>query len=113
MSVASDSSTDNAALIREMHGRTAPAPGISSTSLQTVHLSTQFQSQSSRPFMQMLSPLLISTLLDLLEQDSEMQRAMGVVDSFDGVSANQAPSCRLPTLFITNCSRFGPQSPKW
>ncbi|KAH9048837.1 hypothetical protein EDB84DRAFT_126817 [Lactarius hengduanensis] len=32
MSVASDSSTDNAALIREMHGRTVTAPGISSAS---------------------------------------------------------------------------------
>lgn len=96
MSVASDSSTDNAALIREMHGHTAPAPGISSTSLQTVHLSTQFQSQSSRPFMRMLSPLLISALSDLLDQDSEMQRAMGVADSFDGASTHQAPSCRFP-----------------
>ncbi|KAH9079174.1 hypothetical protein EDB83DRAFT_2341102 [Lactarius deliciosus] len=55
--VTSDSSTDNAALIREMHGRTAPAPGISSTSLQTpVHLSTQFQSQSSRLFMPVCCP---------------------------------------------------------
>ncbi|KAH9034875.1 hypothetical protein EDB85DRAFT_1889598 [Lactarius pseudohatsudake] len=75
MSVASDSSTDNAALIREMHGRTVPVPGISSTSLQTMHLSTQFQSQSI-----------------LLDQDSEMQRAMGVGDSFGSTSTNQAPS---------------------
>jgi hypothetical protein len=28
-------------------------------------------------------------LLDLLDQDSEMQRAMGAADSFDGVSTNQ------------------------
>ncbi|KAF8265240.1 hypothetical protein EI94DRAFT_1736338 [Lactarius quietus] len=75
MSLASDSSTDNAALIREMHGHAAPAPGISSTSLQTVHLSNQFQSQSN-----------------LLDQDSEMQRALGVADSFDSASTNQAPS---------------------
>ncbi|KAI9442314.1 hypothetical protein H4582DRAFT_1848073, partial [Lactarius indigo] len=75
MSVASDSSTDDVALIREMHGRTIPAPGISSASLQTVHLSTQFQSQSN-----------------LLDQDSEMQRAMGVGDSFGSASTNQAPS---------------------
>ncbi|KAH8992804.1 hypothetical protein EDB86DRAFT_2805989 [Lactarius hatsudake] len=96
MSAASDSSTDNAALIREMHGRTVPAPGISSTSLHTVHLSTQFQSQSSRPFMRMLSPLLISPLSDLLDQDSEMQRAMGVGDSFGSTSTYQAPSCEVP-----------------
>ncbi|KAH9060095.1 hypothetical protein EDB87DRAFT_1618552 [Lactarius vividus] len=77
MSVASDSSTDNAALIREMHGRTAPAPEISSTSLRTaVHLSTQFQSQSN-----------------LLDQDSEMQRAMGAADSFGSTSVE------LPSKF--------------
>jgi hypothetical protein len=112
MSVASDS--DNAALIREMHGHTAPAPGTSSSSLQTVHLSTQFQSQSSRPFIRMLSPLLISALSDLLDQDSEMQRALGVADSFDSASTHQAPSCRFLTLLINNLSHsFGPQSPKW
>ncbi|KAI9446686.1 hypothetical protein H4582DRAFT_594749 [Lactarius indigo] len=73
MSVASDSSTDNAALIREMHGRAAPAPGISSASLQPpAHLSTQFQSQSN-----------------LLDQDSEMQRAMGVADSFGSASVER------------------------
>ncbi|KAH9083633.1 hypothetical protein EDB83DRAFT_2511952 [Lactarius deliciosus] len=70
MSAASDSSTDNAALIREMHGRTVPAPGISSTSLQTVHLLPNSRAS----------------------QDSEMQRAMGVGDSFGSTSTNQAPS---------------------
>jgi len=104
MSVASESSIDNAALIREMHGHAAPAPGISSASLQTVHLSARFQSQSSRPLMRTLSPLLISVLSDLLDQDSEMQRAMGVADSFDGPSTNHAPSCKLLTLTQTKCS---------
>ena len=33
-------------------------------------------------------------LLDLLDQDSEMQRVMGAVDSFDGASINQGPPCR-------------------
>ena len=112
MSVASDFSADNAALIREMHGHTTSAPGISSTSLHTVQFSTQFQSQSSRPFMRILSPLLISALSDLLDQDSEMQRAMGVADSFDAASSNQAPSCTFPTLFINNCSRLSSQPPK-
>lgn len=48
----------------------------------------------------MLSPLLISALSDLLDQDSEMQRALGVADSFDSASTNQAPSCRFFTLLL-------------
>src|SRR5258708_6376917 len=67
------------------------------------------------PFIRMLSPLLISALSDLLDQDSEMQRALGVADSFDSASTNQAPSCRffilLLNIFFSH--RFGPQSPKW
>ncbi|KAH9004895.1 hypothetical protein EDB86DRAFT_1682280 [Lactarius hatsudake] len=58
-----------------MHGHTASASRISGTSLQTsMHLSTQFQSQSN-----------------LLDQDSEMQRAMGVADSF-GSTPVERPS---------------------
>jgi hypothetical protein len=85
----SDSSIDNATSLPDMH---APGPGIASTSMQTVQLSGQFQSHSSTT----PTPLprvhgLISALLDLLDQDSEMQRAMGAADSFDGASTNQGP----------------------
>lgn len=38
----------------------------------------------------------MSLLLDLLDQDSEMQRAMGAADSFDGASTNQKESSREP-----------------
>ncbi|KAH9961259.1 hypothetical protein BC827DRAFT_1203507 [Russula dissimulans] len=72
----SDSSTenDNVTSLRDMH---APGSGISSTSMQ---LSAQFQGHSN-----------------LLDQDSEMQRAMGAADSFDGASSNQGvpPSASL------------------
>ena len=63
--------------------------------------------------MRMLSPLLISALSDLLDQDSEMQRALGVADSFDAASSNQAPSCTFPTFSVNNCSRFASQPPKF
>ncbi|KAI0305666.1 hypothetical protein B0F90DRAFT_1924051 [Multifurca ochricompacta] len=80
MSGASNSSTDTA-LLREMHGHTASGPGITSTSMQTVQLSAQFQSQSN-----------------LLDQDSDMQRAMGTADSFDNMGANQELSLTVSSL---------------
>ncbi|KAI0298524.1 hypothetical protein BC826DRAFT_1103024 [Russula brevipes] len=78
MSGVSDSSADNATSLRDGH---APRSGISSASLQTMQLSAQFHSRSN-----------------LLDQDSEMQRAMGAIDSFDGASTNQEPppSASLP-----------------
>jgi len=89
MSGVSDSSTDNTTSLPDMH---ASGPGIASTSMQTVQLSGQFQSHSSSTS----TPLrlvrgLTYALLDLLDQDSEMQRAMGAADSFDGASTNQGP----------------------
>jgi hypothetical protein len=42
----------------------------------------------------------MSLLLDLLDQDSEMQRAMGVPDSFDGASTNQEPLRAFPVFSI-------------
>jgi hypothetical protein len=47
----------------------------------------------------------MSPLLDLLDQDSEMQRAMGVADSFDDASTNQEPPRAFPMLAIQHaCS---------
>jgi len=41
-----------------------------------------------------------------------MQRAMGVTDSFDAASTNQAPSCRFLTLLTnSNHSMFWSPSP--
>lgn len=89
MSGVSDSSTDNTTSLPDMH---VPGPGIASASMQTMQLSGQFQSHSSSTS----TPLRLvrgstSALLDLLDQDSEMQRAMGAADSFDGASTNQGP----------------------
>ena len=85
----SDSSTDNTTSLHP------PGPGIASTSMQTMQLSGQFQSHSSstpHPLPSIRDST--SVLLDLLDQDSEMQRAMGVADSFDGASTNQGPPRR-------------------
>ncbi len=89
MSGVSDSSTDNGTSLVDLH---ASRPGIASTSMQTMQLSGQFQSHSSST----PNPIafirgLTSASLDLLDQDSEMQRAMGAADSFDGSSTNQGP----------------------
>jgi hypothetical protein len=95
MSGVSDSSTDNAASFFDRH---ASGTRIASTSMQTMQLSGQFQSHSSRTPTQ--SPFISdsSALLDLLDQDSEMQRAMGAADSFDAASTNQG----LPSRFHTS-----------
>jgi serine/arginine repetitive matrix protein 2 len=100
ISGASEYGVDNAS---EMH---APGHGMPSTSMQTVQLSTHFHSQSSTaPTLNLLFSLLMSLLLDLLDQDSEMQRAMGAAESFDGASTNQEPPRAFPMLSIDNiCS---------
>ena len=55
-----------------------------------MQLSAQFQSRSSSPFVLLVFVrVLTPARLDLLDQDSEMQRAMGAADSFDGASSNQ------------------------
>ena len=92
----SDSSTGNATSLRDAH---VPRNGIASTSTQTVQLSAQFQSHSSKTLTVLLFiRSLISALPDLLDQDSEMQRAMGATDSFDSASTNQEPPRRSPYL---------------
>ena len=93
----SDSSTDNATSPLDVH---VPGPGIASTSMQTVQLSGQFQSHSSNTH----TPLLLvrsltSALLDLLDQDSGMERAMGIADSFDSAPTNQGPPCKSHTSY--------------
>jgi hypothetical protein len=85
-SAVSDASTDNTTSLPDAH---APGPGIVSTSMQTVQLSAQFQSHSSSTLPYCSSLVSSLLLLDLLDQDSEMQRAMGAADSFDGASTNQ------------------------
>ena len=76
-----------------------------------MQLSGQFQSHSSSapPLFPFIRDLTLA-LLDLLDQDSEMQRAMGVADSSDGASTNQVPHRRshsyhrrhLPNVHRTN-----------
>jgi hypothetical protein len=73
-----------------------------------MQLSAQFHSRSSNapvslPFIRVLT----SALLDLLDQDSEMQRAMGAIDSFDGASTKKEPpreSNISPPMILTQSS---------
>lgn len=53
-------------------------------------------------------------MLDLLDQDSEMQRAMGVADSFDGASTNQVPprgSHNYHRRYLLSIDRTNPLTP--
>ncbi|KAI0067171.1 hypothetical protein BV25DRAFT_1819465 [Artomyces pyxidatus] len=67
-----DTSNDTATLLHQMNG--------SSSAMQSVQFPSNYQNESN-----------------LLEQDSEMQRAMGATDSFEGESSR--PSFPPPLLF--------------
>lgn len=71
-------------------------PDATSTPLQSLRISqnASFPQHSSswRPFLWGLSFLTFVMVLDLLDQDSEMQRAFGAFESFDEVSAQSQKS---------------------
>ena len=68
----------------------APGPGIVSPSMQTAQLSAQFQShKGGTPAPVLFNFVSILLFLDLLDQDSEMQRIMGATDNLDSASNDQ------------------------
>ncbi|KAI0266730.1 hypothetical protein BC834DRAFT_1032479 [Gloeopeniophorella convolvens] len=82
ISDASNTSNDTAALLHEMRGSTASEMRNTGASMQTMQLSAQLQSSHS----------------NLLDQDSEMQRAMGTGDSFGGESSKQVLPPSFPPI---------------
>ncbi|TFY81628.1 hypothetical protein EWM64_g2393 [Hericium alpestre] len=76
---AADASNDTATFLRQLNSSAASPPDATSTPMRSLQFPSQYQNDSN-----------------LLDGDSEMQRAMGALDSFDGDSVQQGRPPSFP-----------------
>lgn len=92
-----DISEDTTTVLKHMNGDSSIPPIASSTPLRSMQIPLQNESQSSELHTYSAVNVSAYPALDLLEQDSEMQRAMRDLDSFEESQSLQSrkSECRV------------------
>lgn len=92
-----DISEDTTTMLKHFNGDISTPPDATSTPMRSMQIPAQMQSQSSMYPYSTKVMLATDTFIDLLEQDSEMQRAMRDLDSYDEESQSlQQRKCESP-----------------